>query len=99
MKFFKGGCNGGEEKFLLEMGACQEWGVSCFFNGRMGIKFFKISLHSWQRVVTPLFYKDLPILPITSPFSILPTYLPPPTSAPTVLSAVLFLWLFYLMMI
>ena len=55
------------------------------------------SLHSWKRGTNPLFYGDphiaypcffkfCPPLPAT-------TFLSPPTPAPTVLSAVLFLWL------
>ena len=45
-----------------------------------------LSLHSWRRVLTPLFYKDLPpYIAYSSFFKFCPT--------PTALSVVLFLWL------
>ena len=47
-----------------------------------GLKIFKVSLHSWQRVLILLFYEDLPstpILPTPTPlFQILSTHPPPP---------------------
>ena len=59
-----------------------------------------LSLHSWQGVITPLFYEE-PLYCLPHPpffFQILsmplsPTSLSPPTSTPPVLSIILFLWL------
>ena len=45
-RFFKNGSNGRDGKFLLEMGGSQEWGGGV------------LSLHSWQGVITPLFYEE-----------------------------------------
>ena len=45
-RFFKNGSNGRDGKFLLEMGRSQEWGGGV------------LSLHSWQGVITPLFYEE-----------------------------------------
>ena len=70
------------------MGRSQEWGGGV------------LSLHSWQGVITPLFYEE-PLYCLPHPpffFQILsmplsPTSLSPPTSTPPVLSIILFLWL------
>ena len=88
---------GRDGKFLLEMGERQEWGGG----GGGAVGKFLVSLHSWQRGSNLPFYEDSPILlpppsrllfqMLSNPLS--PTSLSPPTSIPTVLSVVLFLWL------
>ena len=96
----------GDGELLLEMGGSQEWGRGgWFYNGGDG-KCLKSSYIVGERMLSPLFYADLPISPTTtSPFSNfiepLPSPLPPPpltslsppTPIPTDFSIFLFLWL------
>ena len=83
MRFSKNGCNGGGEKFLLEMEGSWEWGW-WFYNGGMGNK--------WQRGTN-----EDPLCCLPALFQILPTPSPsfqsPPATTPTVLSIFLFLLL------
>ena len=62
-------------KFLLEMGGSQEWDGGLILQWG-GWENFKVFLHSWQKVLTLLFYGDpLPILPTPTPlFKILSTH-------------------------
>ena len=68
MKFFENSYNWGRGGgVLLEMGGSHEWGGgSWFYNGRDG-KSLKSLYIVGRGVLTPLFYEDLPILPI-APF-------------------------------
>ena len=84
-------CNGGDGKFLLEMGGSQEWG-EWFYNRGDG-KFLKSLYIVGIGVQTPLFYEDPPILPTPTPIS---NFVEPPStylSLPTPTPVVLFLWL------
>ena len=69
MRFFKNGCNGGMENFLLEI--CEEArnGGGWFYNEGMG----NFSLHSGQRGANPLFYEDPLFCLPPPPFEILST--------------------------
>ena len=60
----------GDGELLLEMGGSQEWGRGgWFYNGGDG-KCLKSSYIVGERMLSPLFYADLPISPTTtSPFS------------------------------
>ena len=98
MRFFKNGSNEGMENFYQKWrgGESEEWGRGLVLFWGDGT--FLVSLHSWQRGSNRLFYEDHPILLTPLLFQILynplsPTSLSPPTSTPTVLSVVLFLWL------
>ena len=93
MRFFKNGCNGGDGKFLLEVG--EKPGIEVFFiMGEMG-NFQSLFTLLVEGCRPPYFMKTLlhcqTTLQILSnpPF----TFLSSPTLIPTVLSAVLFLWL------
>ena len=65
MRFFKNGCDGGNWKFLLEMGGGARNGRIGFIMG--GWEIFKFSSHSWQRGANPLFYED-PLFRIATHF-------------------------------
>ena len=96
--FIKGGMKwGGWEIFTRNEGNPGMGGL--VYNGAMVN--FKVSLHSWQRVPTLLFYEEHPpppMLPTHTPFSNFvhtppnPTSLSLPTAAPTVFSVFMFLW-------
>ena len=98
MKFCKNGYNGGDGKFLLEIGGSQKWG-GWFYNGREDGKFLKSLYIVGRGVLTPLFYEDSPILPVALLFKCcppphLPCHLQPSPSLFFLLSC-FFSWMSY----
>ena len=94
MRFFRSDCNQGDDKFLLEIGRSQEWGLVLWWG--VGKSLYIVS----RRVLIPLFneeplYIAYPLLQFLSnpPPPYFPVNSNPHPYPPTVLSAVLFLWL------
>ena len=70
---------GYDGKFLLEMGESQEWGVVGFIVGGWDI-FMKSLDIVYRGMLTPLFYEDVPLLPIPPFSNVAHTPSPTPTS-------------------